>query len=481
MAQYEQKTDSREFEVANPEQHPGMWGVDLAGDATDIAIRLWGVERPDRAAPLTWKAESVVVYMITDLVGASHGRIAEESTAMMAAHFENSRQALVAAKRIQTLILEFLACRPGQRIAGALLMYRPRTADPTGFSGEMAQQTLGRAKPGQILLVESVSRRLRDLPGTEFVAVPAVTGDVETGLTELEWTTADQVARLRESVVDEPEPRRDDSPAVGATLIVDSPFARRGMNEAVPPPLPLESAGDFGIKDGADAWHRTEQVPNTAQHRTLSSEDFHESAGGSLLEGIEFEERPLFTRTRILLGVVALVLVGAVIAVLYRPTTATKRPIPPVQTQTGAAESTDHATPPATGSAAGTASGTAAGTAGEAETKKPEEPATVVPPPVKKRVVASPPRTPQKPADSQAKNKQPVEAAPEADTSVSEFGGLSQKDIPRLLDLAKKDAGDGNYEKARREYQAILKLQANNPDAKEGLRKLSIIQGDKDQ
>ena len=273
MAQYEQKTDSREFEVANPDQRPGTWGGDLAGDATDIAIRLWGVERPDRAAPLTWKAESVLVYMITDLVGVSHGRIAEESPAVMAAHFESSRQALVAAKRIQTSILEFLACRPGQRIAGAILIYRPRTADPTGFSGEMAQQTLGRAKPGQILLAESVCRRLRDLPGIEFVAVPAVagvTGDVETGLTELVWTTAEQVARLRESVVDEPEPRRGDSPAVGATLIVDSPFARRGMNEAVPP---LESPGDFVVKDGADAWHRTEQVPNTAQRRAPSSED----------------------------------------------------------------------------------------------------------------------------------------------------------------------------------------------------------------
>jgi hypothetical protein len=86
------------------------------------------------------------------------------------------------------------------------------------------------------------------------------------------------------------------------------------------------------------------------------------------------------------------------------------------------------------------------------------------------------------PPKTTAKNKKDaVEAPPEVDASLSEFGGLTQKDIPRLLDNAKRDAGDGNYDKARREYQAILKLQANNPDAKEGLRKLSIIQGDKDQ
>ena len=236
MAQYEQKTDSREFEVANPDQHAGTWGGDLAGDATDIAIRLWGVERPDRggAADVEGRERSGL---------HDHGSRGRESRPycrgialrVMAAHFESSRQALVAAKRIQTSILEFLASRPGQRIAGAILMYRPRTADPTGFSGEMAQQMLGRAKPGQILLAESVCRRVRDLPGIEFVTVPAVTGDVETGLTELVWTTAEQVARLRESVVDEPEPRRGDNPAMGATLIVDSSFGRRGMNEAVPP------------------------------------------------------------------------------------------------------------------------------------------------------------------------------------------------------------------------------------------------------
>ena len=97
-------------------------------------------------------------------------------------------------------------------------------------------------------------------------------------------------------------------------------------------------------------------------------------------------------------------------------------------------------------------------------------------------MIVSQPRTPPKSTDSRAKTKkEPVQTEPEVDTSVLEFGGLTQKDIPRLLDNAKKDAGDGNYEKARREYQAILKLQANNPDAKEGLRKLSIIQGDKDQ
>jgi hypothetical protein len=480
MAQYEQKTDSREFEVANSGQQPATWRGDLAGDSADIAIRLWGVERAERGAPLTWKADSVLIYMIADLVGASHGRITEESSAAMAAHFESSRQALVAAKRIQTSILEFLDCRPGEHFGGAIVIYRPRTADPAGFSIEMAQLALGQAKPGQILLAESVCLRVRDLPGIELATVPAVrgaTGNVDTGLTELVWTTAERVARLRESVGDWTEPRRGDSLGVGATLIVDSPFARGGMNDVAPP---VESAGDFAAKGSADAWNRTEQAPNTAQRRAASSGEFQERAGSSLAEGLEFEERPLFTRTRILLGVVALVLVGAVIAVLFHPTTVAKRaiPIPPpaaVETTGGAGTGSEVGT--SAGTSVGTPTGTSTGAPAEPETKKAEEPVTP-PPPVKKTVVVSQ-KTPPK---TTAKNKKDaVEAQAEVDASLSEFGGLTQKDIPRLLDNAKRDAGDGNYEKARREYQAILKLQANNPDAKEGLRKLSIIQGDKDQ
>src|ERR1700722_9938381 len=109
MAQYEQKTDSREFEIANPDRSAGSWGGDPSADATDIAIRLWGPEKSARGVPLSWNADSVLVYMIADLVTASSGRVGEESSAVMAAHFDGSRQALVAARRIQTSIIEFVA------------------------------------------------------------------------------------------------------------------------------------------------------------------------------------------------------------------------------------------------------------------------------------------------------------------------------------------------------------------------------------
>src|SRR5580658_7921929 len=315
MAQYEQKTDSREFEVANPDQHPGPqnlgpWSETPPADAADIAIRLWSAARLDRPVALTWKADSVLVYMIADLVTASRGRIAEESPAVMAAHFDTCRQALVAAKRIQTSILEFLACRPGERVGSAILIYQPRTADPAGPSSEMVQYELGQAKPGQILLAESVSQRLRDLPGIEFLAAApsGVTGDESTGLTELIWTTPEQVALLRESAGDgvgqqNAEPPRDDGAPVGATLIVDSPFARRGPSNENLPDVP--ATADYIVRNGSEARsRRAGQLPP----------DFRSSPGSSstdlsLTEG-EFGERALFTRamftrTRIILGVAA--------------------------------------------------------------------------------------------------------------------------------------------------------------------------------
>jgi len=53
---------------------------------------------------------------------------------------------------------------------------------------------------------------------------------------------------------------------------------------------------------------------------------------------------------------------------------------------------------------------------------------------------------------------------------------VSQKDIPALLKMAQKDAGSGNYDNARREFNKVLQLQPSNQDAKEGLRKLALAQ-----
>jgi len=473
MAQYEPKIDSREFEVANPEQYPSAWGADARADATEIAIRLWG---GPRNAPLTWKADSVLVYMIADLVGASGGRVAEASHAVMAAQFDSSRQALVAARRIQTSILEFVACRPGEPVGAAILIYHPMSSDLTGFSGELVQPALVKAKPGQILLADNVSQRLRDLPGIELRTFDALTGDGQTGLSELMWTTPERLALLADSVVDVAEPPSNAGPAMGATLIVNSPSANSpGVNSpSVNSPItrrtksidvvpPVMRASDFVVKDvSVTASRRAIQSPNTAQSRAPVFEELQDSPGNPLTEGLdEFGEQPFLTRTRVILGVVALVLVGALIAVLFRPTHVSKRPLPPQPDQTS--ETQGPATqPPLTGP--------------EAKTPQPE------PEPVKQQakvpVVITPPQKRTKPTtDNRDKNKKPPEDSEEP-APLEEYGGYSQKEIPKLLEFAIKDAGQGNYVKARKEYSIILKLQPKNQDAKDGLHRLDLIQND---
>jgi len=434
MAQYEQKTDSREFEVATPARSAASWGGGPGADATDIAIRLWGSERSTRSASLTWNADSVLVYMIADLVSASRGRIGEESSSVMAAHFDGSREALVAARRIQTSVLEFVACRPGERIGAAILIYPPGASSPAGFTCEMALQALGQARPGQILLAEYSSQQLRDLRGIEIRAVPALTivpGEWQSGLTELIWTTPEQIARLQDSVNAEVEPQSGENRPVDATVIVTSPSrnARQGLtNEAAPPPI---------------------------------SNSFKQSSSASLTEELnEPAERPLLTRTRVILGAVAVVLMVVLIFASQRPVSVSKPPRMPQQEQTGGAENPVKQPPPTPEP--------------EATTVQPESATTK--PPAKAPAVIAQPRTPSKPPlDNRAKNKK---ENPEEPQTYDDSGGVSQKDIPALLGMAQRDAGAGNYDKAKREYKKILSLQPGNQDARDGLHRLDLIQQD---
>ena len=449
-----QKTDSREFEVANPDQHTGPRGGNSPADAADVAIRLWGAARPDRRVPLTWKTESVLVYMIADLVGASRGRIAEESQTVLAAHFDSCRQAVVAAKRIQTAILEFLTFRPGERTGAAILIYQPRSMDPTGPSGELVQLELGQAKPGQILLAENVFRRMRDLPGMEFVnASSGVSGDEPIGLTELAWTTPDRVALMTESVGDGAEPVGADALPVGATLIVNSPMVDSPMVDS-----PLARSQDYVVKS----------LPETSRRVT----EFNQKASSSLTEELDFADRSLFTRTRVILGVVAVVVVAALIAVFFQPARVAK-PLTPQTPQTQeptpatASENADQHPPAAEVPQAQTAQP-------EPEPPKPaaKAPVTVRKPPVENLAKNK------KATQTQETKTEDSKDTPEQPAVVDESGNWALSDIPRLLAMAGNDMGDGKYDKARREYRIVLRLQPKNQPALDGVSKLNKIQSD---
>ena len=60
---------------------------------------------------------------------------------------------------------------------------------------------------------------------------------------------------------------------------------------------------------------------------------------------------------------------------------------------------------------------------------------------------------------------------------LAQYEGFTARQIPQLLRRAEADAGAGNYDAAKREYQIILALQPGNAEAKEGLRKLNLKMG----
>jgi hypothetical protein len=81
-----------------------------------------------------------------------------------------------------------------------------------------------------------------------------------------------------------------------------------------------------------------------------------------------------------------------------------------------------------------------------------------------------------KTAKEKDKAKKPEDTPIQGFEGNSTYDGMTQKDIPRLLQWARSDAGNGNYTKAAQEYRVILQLQPYNSDAKEGLRKIQVAQ-----
>ena len=173
---------------------------------------------------------------------------------------------------------------------------------------------------------------------------------------------------------------------------------------------------------------------------------------------------------------VALVLLSAVIAVLSRPTKVSRAPIPLQQDQTGPTEIPDK--PPPAKAGAETTTTQPVSTTVKAEIAKPQmvkSPAGK--PPIAKsgaRVAATQPQVPDRVSEENRAKGVTLEEPP----AYAESGGVSLKDIPVLIKMAQQDAGAGNYDKARTEYRKVLGLQPGNPDAKEGLHKLDLIQKD---
>lgn len=434
MPPFEPKTDSKEFEVALPVRpNSGMSGA--VAMPADITVRLWHQQDNGNSTTLNWNSESVLVYMVADLVAASNGHIASDALSALAAHFEDTSRALVAARRIQLAILEFVSCKPSDCLGAAILIHPPSA---TGFSAGMVQNALRLSEPGQIILSEMVTRALQDLPGVELRPVVGLTtgGRENAGLSELVWASADQIAKLR-ACARASSPALSTASQVGATMIVNAPLGTHDVNSA------QTSAQDLETTTLPAA-----SIPSVADR-------FQE-------ELAELHERQVFiTGTRVVVALVALVIIGAGVALFY-PQHVSKVPAKAPLTQTEEPQLSSNPTqtlapPPVPPTAHPVSEGQTKTAVPSLAQKTPKQPV----PKTQLEVTAK--KTPDSPIQGFEGN--------------STYDGMTQRDIPRLLQWARSDAGNGRYEKAAQEYRVILQLQPNNSDAKEGLRKIQLAQG----
>jgi len=432
MAPHESKPKDRVFELANPAAgpNPGSRGEDSQETSTDITVRLCRGEQGNPIPPLTWRSESVLVFMIEDLVLASRGRVADESPTAMTAHFQSSAQALVAAQRIQGAIQEFLACRPGDYVGAAILIHPP-IAPSSGFSSDRMQAELRLAQPGQILLSGDISRRLQNHPGLQLRAIPALTigGREQEGLSELVPVAVRPIEQNPPSHRGSAQPG-EESPPMGATMMVNAPFgsARAQASQPLRPGDGTSESGSLGRAEPG---------------RDISSTE--------LLA--EFEERPFIKRPLVLVGAAAVLVIGLLVAVFYphkaKPQVA-DHPSQPQTSETRESQTNETGSASATQQTVGS---TDSSGANPTEEKKPI-----------------------KPIEKHLAKKKPVET-PDEQQIDEVFDGMTRNEIPTLLTWAKRDAGNGDYEKAKREYRAVLRLDPSNSEAKDGLRRLELAQG----
>jgi hypothetical protein len=390
--------------------------------AADISIRLWTpAQLHANPSDVSWKTGSNLVFMISDVVTATQGVPADELRSGMSAHFNSAAQALKAAKSIERSIAEFSRLRPDDCFGAAIVVHRPielrpfLESDPGPVSPACA--LLREAQPGQILVSRETYEHLRDLPGLQF---RPLTADAASGGNELLWTSPETYAefatRLQEAI--RRQPLRDDSEPATEIRAIEPPHTKASDLRAGAFSTARLSALDTGEPE----------VSWMASHRLLVS-----------LAAV---------------GVLALATVYALPAL---------RKSSPAANSATRSQATDS---PKTDLQR---NDTQQPTKQEALPNNPppvvplgQEPAKVTP------EDASQIRKPEVPRRIQPPAK-PAEAK-----GVSEYAGFYAKDIPKLLQRAEQDAGNGYYDSSRHEYEIILQLDPNNAAARAGLSRVNL-------
>jgi len=401
---------------------------------TRMAVRLWPQSRPN----LKWASELSVVYLLADLVSASNGSLVNDGTYGLIAHFEYPADAYRAAKRSQWALLEFCQQRPDLCLGAAMVLYED--GDSPGNNGDSDSRQvaalLDRCRPAQVLVSGKTSGHLQDLPGLQLRSLNSGSrsrGDWQGGAQEVLWTTSSNLEQIQQRLKE-----------IAQNLVLQQESVQPEPVTA-PEPIPvsnqptLDFANAGGYRSAPTLVHNE---PPTPPPPPIEVENVEHVSVSELLE-----DESEHSGSRYLWLSLAAVLVIGVLVLLFFPKQRPKQ----------AGSNTPTSTP----------------VSQPQESVSPTEPPVVAQPPKDTLPPSPSPKPPDapKPPVRHPTVDQPPQKTPK---KASEYEGITEKDIPLLLRKAEKDAGAGNYEDARREFDIILHLDPGNAEAKQGMRKLEL-------
>ena len=406
------------LQVLRSDRDPNVDGASrqLYPVKTDISIRLWtSAQLQAKPADLSWKTDSNLVSMIADVISAAQGTPASELRFGMSANFNGAAQALKAAKSIERSVAEFSKQRPNDCFGAAVAVHRPVELRPflEGDPGPLAPAAslLRQAQPGQILVSRETHDHLREVPGLQFRPL-------------------------------NPDKQAGEAAGGDAEVLWTSPetyaFFATQLQEAVQrrPILVEEENGAFDTQ--------------TTKSPDVGAGTFSTARLSAI--GPDEGEVSWMASHRLLVSAVAVAILA--LATVYALPAWRKR-LPAANSAVNSADSRQSSKPE------------------EAPKELPSNPTPVALEPVEPVSIAPAPvvavRKPELPKTPPPSLSKPAEARP-----VGEYEGFSSRDVPGLLRRAQADAGAGDYDSSRHEYDIILHLEPGNQAAREGLARVNL-------